>query len=699
MNLNPAQVIATTVKRYLSPPDDNLFGKDFEKARNLVPSSLIDLIEKYLPLHRITESPLIKGDTLLVDYLIELNGSDQFPANDKFLKYKKEYFTPDDNDFYNRVIYQVELERMREENNILKSQLQEAIDAKKAILNRDFRFIKHLAQGGFGSVWLVKHTVSGQLFAIKQLKNVDKQDQSMIQKEIELLASFNNPNIIAFKAGFNVEDVLYLVMEFCPKGSLADKIKNQGKLNEQEIINYFLTLTKTLNFLHDKGVIHHDIKPSNILVAEDDQLKIGDFGCTNTTIGTTCYLPPEHFKSSGTEYTPGIATDIYSLGVTLMECAIGYNPFAGKSASEILTRLKMADLPISFLPHWLQSTILQATHPDPSQRFTSMQDFHDHLLQRNIPRFLNESIIEIEKQAAHLQKLVNRKQWIKANRFIKQLPNTDNNLNLLIAQGNYYLQTHNIRNAQKCFEQAAQLNPNANIEKQLAEIYLQTYELTKASAILTSHINRNFTDLEAHNQLLHTYFLSEKWELGYEQAKYLTALFPSEEIFKANLHLFRLLTDKSFAYNHETKDSPFFGYNKSVFCENTPESWKELGQPSLNTKLLFHEFKFREIQKSNNTIEVKINGRWIPSSDRIISFGREGYNYNTFSNFNCTSVSRRHFVIVNMKDNVWLYDLNSASGVFVDGHKITNKCFLLGLHQVKYGNFTIEIKTSKEILL
>src|SRR5690606_34521825 len=106
-------------------------------------------------------------------------------------------------------------------------------------------------------------------------------------------------NIINYRNSFNVGKVLYLIMDYCSKGTLHEKIVKNGKLSENQLISLFLKLTQTFGFLHQKGIIHHDIKPSNILFDANDEVKVSDFGCVNMDIGTPAYLPPEVYENYG----------------------------------------------------------------------------------------------------------------------------------------------------------------------------------------------------------------------------------------------------------------------------------------------------------------------------------------------------------------------------------------------------------------
>jgi serine/threonine protein kinase len=695
MKSSPEDIIAITIRRYLQSPSDVVFWNVYKKMNPVVPGKLVRHISSFITLEECSNRLMQQADEILFGYVKSLNGQSEFPLNEAIRTYEQRYFTANDNDFYNRIIYENEINSLKDELNKLKHDLAEAIEAKKSYISRDYQLVRVLGSGGFGKVSLVKHRLSEQLFAAKRLTDVDKEKQFIIHREIKALASITHPNIINYRNSFNVGSVLYLIMDYCAKGTLHDKIYKYGKLTEEELIILFLKLTEAFEYLHQKNIIHHDIKPSNLLIDQNDEIKISDFGCVNLSMGSRIFLPTEFYDN---HYTPSIKTDIFALGVTLLEASLGYNPFNNKTEDEKNLLLKTANLPVNSLPYWLQNTILKATHYDPASRFVSMAEFKDSIRKRNIPHFLNKNLIQLEKDANRLSMLIRTKKWMKAKRFIEFHPGISTNLNLAVHAGTYYLNTHKLNEAERYFERALELNPHTSVEKLIAETYLQNGQATKASSVLTGYINRNFNDLEAHNQLLYSYFLSERWELGLEQAEYLLNMFPNEIIIKSNHALFCYLLRKEYMAAIPESDNAFGKYNHSVYHQNSPESWYQNQHPKLNDKLLFHEYKFKNIDKTKNNLELTIEGVTQKVPDSIITFGRKVYNYNTFSSFEGTSVSRRHFAIINMKNNVWLYDLNST-GVYVDGVKVNQKAFLLGLHKISFGDYELEIKTDEEKLM
>ncbi len=562
----------------------------------------------------------------------------------------------------------------------------------------DFKFVSKLGSGGFGTVVKVKHRISNQYFAVKKLNGKGKANPENILREIRAIARLNNPNIISYNHSFIEDNELYLVMEYCSGGSLRDWLSNNGKLGIDYIVNLFLRLTYTFSFLHNKGFIHHDIKPDNILFTEE-KVKISDFGTVNTSIGTIVYSAPEMLMPNAPVDDQRV--DIFSLGITMFECVTGKNPLAKdrNTIDEQILIVKNADYKISYLPYWLQQLLLKACHYNPSARFQSMMEFHEAIKKRHIPQIINQSVIDSNKLSEKLKMKIIGRKWEKARKFI--IANNDESIAFLIQKGKYYLGTHQLLKAREIFEKVLKKDSSAQIEKNIAEIYLQFNEPSKAATMLHGYINNHFKDIEAHNQLLHTYFLSDKWELGLEQAKFLRKLFPKEEVFVNNLNLFELLLGK-FPSEIELlySNNPFGYYNYyEVVTNNEPEAYNPSDKLALKQKLLFHEYRFKNIHKSNNTISIKIGDNDEQNCNKhIISFGRKGYQYNTFYPFNDTLISRRHFVIINQKNNVWLYDL-SALGTYVNGKKVNKKTFLLGRCEIGFGSHKIIVKSDKNLLL
>src|SRR5690606_362302 len=111
--------------------------------------------------------------------------------------------------------------------------------------------------------------------------------------EMQTLAKFNHGHIVAFYHHFTSENRLCLVMEYCSGGSLHDRLSVAARCSPSQIFAWGIELCDTLSFVHGKGIVHHDIKPMNILFGEDGTIKLGDFGVANSRGGTLLYMAPE----------------------------------------------------------------------------------------------------------------------------------------------------------------------------------------------------------------------------------------------------------------------------------------------------------------------------------------------------------------------------------------------------------------------
>src|SRR5262249_13806384 len=134
-------------------------------------------------------------------------------------------------------------------------------------------------------------------------------------------------HVVAFYHHFKDENRLYLVMEFCPGGSLHDRLMAAGRFPEEQVFAWGLELCETLAFVHGNKIVHHDIKPRNILLAADGTLKAGDFGVANRNLGTILYMPPEMLLLGERVSRLDPRVDVYALGLTLLESITGQHPF------------------------------------------------------------------------------------------------------------------------------------------------------------------------------------------------------------------------------------------------------------------------------------------------------------------------------------------------------------------------------------
>ena len=213
--------------------------------------------------------------------------------------------------------------------------------------------IRDLGTGSYGRVFLAKSKRNGEQFAIKeiQMTNLTAEEKDNAMKEVQILSTLSNPNIVAHKESFQEKGNLYIVMEYVDGGDLANKIKTRGNRHfvESDILRIFIQITLALQYIHSKNIVHRDIKPQNIFLTRVGVVKLGDFGVARslqgtqdlcqTVIGTPFYLSPEIW--SNLPYNG--QTDIWSLGCILYELCALHKPFQGVDARQLFAAVMRGD--------------------------------------------------------------------------------------------------------------------------------------------------------------------------------------------------------------------------------------------------------------------------------------------------------------------------------------------------------------------
>lgn len=242
---------------------------------------------------------------------------------------------------------------------------------------------KTIGEGTFGRVKLGQHLLTGEVVAIKVLekaKIVEVADVERVARELHILKLLRHPHVIQLYEIIETPEKLYLIMEYCSKGELFDLIVDMGRLPEVEASRLFRQILYGVEHLHRVGVAHRDLKPENLLLDDGRDIKIADFGLSNTfrnhqrlktACGSPCYAPPEMI--SGFEYEP-MACDVWSCGVILFALVCGYLPFEDENQSVLYNQILAAryELPDYTSPVFndLVSRILVV---DPTQRITLPQ--------------------------------------------------------------------------------------------------------------------------------------------------------------------------------------------------------------------------------------------------------------------------------------------------------------------------------------
>ncbi len=240
--------------------------------------------------------------------------------------------------------------------------------------------------GGMAVVYKAYDTIDDRIVAVKILKEeylANEEFRRKFKNESKAIAILNHPNIVkVYDVSFG-ERIQYIVMEYVDGITLKEYITEQGMINWKEAIHFEMQILAALQHAHDKGIIHRDIKPQNIILLQDGSIKVADFGIarfarsetktmTNGAIGSVHYISPEQAKG---DYTDERA-DLYSAGVVLYEMITGTVPFNADSAVSIaiMQLQKEAKAPREInpsIPRGLEQITMHAMQKNPKERYQS----------------------------------------------------------------------------------------------------------------------------------------------------------------------------------------------------------------------------------------------------------------------------------------------------------------------------------------
>ena len=207
---------------------------------------------------------------------------------------------------------------------------------------QNYKIISLLGEGGMGDVYLGEHVSIKRKVAIKVLKPElvkNEEIRKRFKNEASMLAHLQHPNIVGLIDYIEQEDGLYLIMEYVDGRELDEVIKNlSAPISIDRAKKLMKQILEAFSYAHQNGIVHRDVKPSNIIITADDQIKVLDFGIaklvgdtqhqltkTGTQVGTVYYMSPEQVKGKELD----LRSDIYSLGVTFYELLSGVCPYRG----------------------------------------------------------------------------------------------------------------------------------------------------------------------------------------------------------------------------------------------------------------------------------------------------------------------------------------------------------------------------------
>lgn len=254
-------------------------------------------------------------------------------------------------------------------------------------LSDRYEIIEKIGSGGMSDVYHALDHVLERDVAVKVLKSEFSEDESFVKKfraEALSAAGLEHPNIVNIYDVGSENGLHYIVMEYVEGITLKTYIEKKGRLNYKEVISIAIQAGRGIEAAHQKGIIHRDIKPQNIIISQDGRVKVTDFGIaraasSNTmnadVMGSVHYASPEQARNG---YVTA-QSDIYSLGIVMYEMTTGRVPYDGETAVQIaIQHLQGEMVPpsqlVSDVPVALEQIILKATQKSPDRRYPSMSD-------------------------------------------------------------------------------------------------------------------------------------------------------------------------------------------------------------------------------------------------------------------------------------------------------------------------------------
>jgi DNA-binding response OmpR family regulator len=252
-----------------------------------------------------------------------------------------------------------------------------------------FEIQRVLGRGGMGAVFLARNMLLRRAVALKvpfEINTDNPEEHARFLNEARAAACLDHPNVVRIFSIGEVDGLPYIEMEHAPGRSL-DVLLAEGKLDQPRILEIFVLVCRGIAAAHDRGVIHRDVKPENVLCCQDGRVLVTDFGLARHTRGTLSpkeaqalagtigYIAPEQLLGHG----PDPRSDIYALGVLLFTSLTGRRPFVGRAPMEVFLmqstkpppRLREID---PSLPAWLEQVVGRMLEKDVAQRYQRLNE-------------------------------------------------------------------------------------------------------------------------------------------------------------------------------------------------------------------------------------------------------------------------------------------------------------------------------------
>lgn len=271
-----------------------------------------------------------------------------------------------------------------------------------------FKVVKEIGRGGYGRALLVRSATNQQLKVVKELdlSKMSGESRESAMNEANVLSTLKHTNIIRYRGCTKQKKMLYILMDYADGGDLAKAIASRGRnyFPEDQILDWFVQICLAIKYLHDRKIMHRDLKPQNVFLSSGNIIKIGDFGISKTfehtgdmaetAIGTPLYCSPE--ICFGHKYNS--KSDIWSLGCILYELCSLTRPFSGSNIGEIMRKVMTSNpksIPYQY-SNELREMIAMMLKKNPAERAS----IYDIL---KIPLIRNKAIALLGKTQARIE--------------------------------------------------------------------------------------------------------------------------------------------------------------------------------------------------------------------------------------------------------------------------------------------------------
>jgi serine/threonine-protein kinase len=255
------------------------------------------------------------------------------------------------------------------------------------LLSGRYRLDQRIAGGGMGDVWQGTDEVLGRTIAVKIMLPSLLEEPGFVERfraEARTMATINHSGVVRIYDFGNDDKVAYLIMEFVEGEALSRTLNRVGRLTPARTMSLIAQAADALHAAHEKGIVHRDVKPGNLLVRPNGTLVLTDFGIARSAaaaqltvagavLGTASYLAPEQASGS----VASSASDVYSLGVVAYQCLTGHRPYEGDTPLEIAMkhvtgtpRAMPSDIPVV-----VRQLVQKAMSKEPGARWGSAQEF------------------------------------------------------------------------------------------------------------------------------------------------------------------------------------------------------------------------------------------------------------------------------------------------------------------------------------